>query len=198
MKNFILKSKSSDSRGFSLVELMIAMTIVLIMLGILASILKGINYQFRTQRPRLEAINNGQTAVDTVIRLARMAGNRPLTCPSTFQVLAPTPSVPLGGGNFGALRIQSDWNPVDCALTGVEEDVTFSVKNGVLYLDAAQLVPFVDRVSALRFQFYDNQNVLITDAQTRTSDIAFIRVELDTLATDGTSPTIISGAALRK
>jgi prepilin-type N-terminal cleavage/methylation domain-containing protein len=198
MPNTILKSKQFSATGFSLVELLIAMTIVLSMLAILTSILSGINHQFRTQRPRLEAINNGQTAADTIVRLARMAGNSSLNCPAGFQVLAPAPSAPLGNGYFGSLRIQADWNPADCSLNGVEEDVTFSVKDGVLYLDANQEIAFVDRISAVRFQFFDNKNVLITDPQVRSADIAFIRVEIDTLADDGTSPTIISGASLRK
>ena len=197
MPDTVLKSERFDSKGFSLLELLMAMTIVLIMLGAIGMILTGINKQFRAQRPRLEAINNGQTAVDTIVRLIRMAGNRVSTCSSSFIVQAPTPSSPLGGGYFASLRLQSDWNPSDCTLNGVEEDVTISLKNDVLYLDANQQVPFVDRISALRFQFFDNKNVLITDAQNRTGDIAFIRVEIDTLSEDGTSPTIISGATLR-
>jgi prepilin-type N-terminal cleavage/methylation domain-containing protein len=198
MGSMISKLRRSTSAGFSLIELMIAMTIVLSMLAILTSILSGINHQFRTQRPRLEAVNNGQTAADTIIRLARMAGNRSLNCPAGFVVLPPVPSASLGNGYFASLRIQADWNPADCSLGGVEEDVTFSAKDGVFYLDANQEIPFVDRISALRFQFFDNKNQLITDPQTRGGDIAFIRVEIDTLATDGTSPTIISGASLRK
>ena len=67
MRDFILKLKNSSSKGFNLIELMIAMTVVLIVLGILASILAGINYQFRTQRPRLEAVNNAQTTADTIV-----------------------------------------------------------------------------------------------------------------------------------
>jgi prepilin-type N-terminal cleavage/methylation domain-containing protein len=196
MRRLILKLKHSSPAGFSLIELMIAMIILLSMIAILSSILVSINYQFRTQRPRLEAINNGQMAVDTITRLIRMAGNRPVNC--SFSVLAPTASSPLGGGIYARLRIQADWNPADCTLNGAEEDVTFSVNNGVLYLDANQQIPFVERISALRFQFYDEDNALISDPVTRSAEIAFIRVEVDTLAADGTSPTITGGASIRK
>src|SRR5215204_4246907 len=98
------KFRDSGSKGFSLLELMIAMTIMLIMLAVLASVLAGINYQFRTQRPRLEAINNAQTAVDTIVRLIRMGGNRPVNCLSTFQVPAPAAFDNLGNQYFGKLR----------------------------------------------------------------------------------------------
>jgi type II secretory pathway pseudopilin PulG len=154
MRGLILKFKNSPSKGFSLMELMIAMTVVLMVLGILASILAGINRQFRTQRPRLETINNAQTVADTIVRLIRMAGNRPVNCASAFLVPPPVPSAPLANGYFGSLRVQSDWNPADCSLNGVEEDVTFSVNNGIFYLDAAQQIPFVDKISALRFKLF--------------------------------------------
>lgn len=192
-----LKLKNSSAKGFSLIELMIAMTVVLIVLGILASILAGINYQFRTQRPRLEAVNNAQTTADTIVRLIRMAGNRPVNCASTFLVPSPAPSAPLANGYFGVLRVRADWNPVDCSLGGVEEDVTFSVNNGIFYLDAARQIPFVDKIAALRFKLFDQNNAVITDPALAAA-AKFIRVEIDTIAPDGTSATVTSGASIRK
>jgi type II secretory pathway pseudopilin PulG len=192
------KLKRSAAKGFSLIELMIAMTMVMILLAMTTMILSGINYQFKTQRSRLEAVDNAQTAVDSIIRLVRMAGSRPVTCASGFQFQALTPATDLGNGFFGQLRVQSDWNPADCALTGVEEDITFSAANGVLYLDAAQQTPFVDQISALRFKFFDANRTLITNPQTQFATIAYVWVEIDTLAADGTSTTISSGAYIRK
>jgi prepilin-type N-terminal cleavage/methylation domain-containing protein len=198
MRGSIQKSKNScSSKGFSLIELMIAMTIVLIVLGVLASIMAGINNQFKTQRPRLEAVSNGQTAADTIVRLIRMAGNRPLNCVSTFLVSTPVPSAALANGYFGSLRIQSDWNAPDCTLNGVEEDVTFSAANNVFYLDAARQNPFVDKISALRFKLFDKDNAVITDPNLATNT-KLIRVEVDTIASDGTLTTITSGASIRK
>ncbi len=197
MHGSILKLKTSGSKGFSLVELMIAMTVVLIVLGILAAVLAGINYQFRTQRPRLEAVNNTQTAADTIVRLIRMAGSRPVNCPSTFLVPSPTPSSPLANGYFASLRVQADWNSPDCSLNGVEEDVTFTVNNGVFYLDAAQQIPFVDKISALRFKLFDKNNLVITDPALA-AGVKFVRVEIDTLSPDGTLTTVASGASIRK
>jgi prepilin-type N-terminal cleavage/methylation domain-containing protein len=197
MRNSILKLKNSPSKGFSLIELMIAMTVVLMMLGILASILAGMNYQFRTQRPRLEMVSNVQTAADTIVRLIRMAGNRPGNCPSAFLVQSPVPSVPLANGYFGSLRVRSDWNPANCSLSDVEEDVTFSVKNGIFYLDAPQQIPFVDKISALRFKLYDKNNSVITDPALA-ANTKFVRVEIDTIASNGAFTTIINGASIRK
>lgn len=197
MYGTILKLKNSNSKGFSLIELMIAMTIVLVVLGILASILAGINYQFKTQRPRLEAVTNAQTAVDTMIRLIRMAGNRPVNCPTTFLVQSPVPASALTNDYFGSLRIQADWNSPDCSLNGVEENVTFSVNNGTFYLDSAQQLPFVDKISALRFKLYDQNNAVISNSSLA-AGTKFIRIEIDTVAPDGTMTTTTSGASIRK
>ncbi|HXG85497.1 MAG TPA: prepilin-type N-terminal cleavage/methylation domain-containing protein [Pyrinomonadaceae bacterium] len=197
MRGLNLKLKNSASKGFSLVELMIAMTVVLITLGILSSILAGINYQFKTQRPRLETVNNAQTAADTIVRLIRMAGNRPLNCPAAFLVAAPAPSSPLADGYFGRLHVRADWNPANCSLNDVEEDVTFSVNNGVFYLDAAQQIPFVDKISALRIKLYDQNNLVITDPAL-TGGTKFVRVEIDTVAQNGFITTVASGASVRK
>ncbi len=198
MPSLSLKLKRLTSRGFTLIELMIAMTILLIMLAALATILLGINRQFRTQRPRLEAVSDAQLAVDTITRLIRTARNRPTTCQTSFVVSNPTPYVAGSGSYFSQLRLQSDWNPADCALTGTDEDVTISVSNGNLYLDAAQSVPFVSNIAAVRFQFFNGSNVLMTSPHTQTDQIARIQVEIQTAATDGTSRTITSGATIRK
>ncbi|HEX8736119.1 MAG TPA: prepilin-type N-terminal cleavage/methylation domain-containing protein [Pyrinomonadaceae bacterium] len=193
-----LKKSSSSAKGFSLIELMIAMTIVLMMLAILASILASFNYQYRTQRIRLEAINNAQTAADTIIRLIRMAGSRPVNCDSSFQPQALTPSVYLSNQYFGKLRIQADWNSPDCTLAGIDEDVTFSVNNGVLYLDNNAQIPFVNRISAIRFKFFDKNNAVITSPQNQPSLITYIQVEVDAMADDQTLTTITSSASIRK
>jgi len=197
------KSKYSASPGFTLVELMIAMIILLVTLGILTVIMSGMNRQFRDQRPRVEAVSNAQAAADTIARLIRMSGNRPTTCAAAFAVGNPTPYVAGTGGYYSQLRLQSDWNPADCALDDAEEDVTLSVSNGVLYLDSARAVPFVNRIAAIRFQFFNSGNTLMNastaalNPATQPANIAYIRIEIQTVATGGTSTTITSGASIR-
>ncbi len=111
---------------------------------------------------------------------------------------APSASNSLGDGYFGKLRLQSDWNPADCTLTGVDEDVTFSVNNNMLFLDADQQVPLVDKISSLRFLFYDQNNSPITDPSSQPASISFIHVEVDTVAINGFTTTISSAATVRR
>jgi prepilin-type N-terminal cleavage/methylation domain-containing protein len=183
-------------RGFSLIELMIAMTVTLLLLGVVAGVLAGIQKEYKYQRPRMEAVQNANMAMDTIVRLIRMAGTKPPQCSSlTFQGL--TPSQPDGSGNYSKLRVQSDWNPADCALTGTEEDVTFSVSGGYLYEDSLSLNPFVDKINALRFKFYSSTNLLIADPVTNSSQISFVQIEIDTIPVNGNSSTIKSAVQVR-
>lgn len=191
------KQRQKDTRGFSLIELLIATTVVLVVLGIITSILAGMNRQFSTQRDRIESGNNAQAAADTIIRTIRVSGNRPVDCDPSFIVPPPAPSSPLNGGYFGVLRVRSDWNQPDCTLNGVDEDVTFSVANEVLYMDANRQVPFVNKITALRFKLYDQDSVAITDPA-MAGGTKFVRVEIDTVSPEGIISTLVTGTALRR
>jgi prepilin-type N-terminal cleavage/methylation domain-containing protein len=190
------KGKSAES-GFSLVELMITMVIMLIVLGILSGIIIGVQSQYKAQRIRMEAINNAQTAQDNISRILRMAGTKGIQCGSGFQVEAITPAAQKADGSYGSLSVQADWNPADCQLTGIDENVTISVQNGTLYLDAALQNPFVESINAIRFRFYDKENQLIPDAVTNKQKISFIQIEVDAQTSDQQVTTIKTSSQIR-
>jgi Tfp pilus assembly protein PilW len=146
---------------------------------------------------RLSNVENAQFAADTMARIIRMSGARPSTCVSTFTVSAPTPAGSLANNYYSQLTINADWNPADCALTGTEENVTFSVANNNFYEDSAQASPVVDGISAVRFQFYDKTDTLMTTPASTPGSIGYVRIEVDTVASNGGSITIVSGASVR-
>jgi prepilin-type N-terminal cleavage/methylation domain-containing protein len=188
--------KGTES-GFTLLELIITMVILLIVLGILSGIITSVQYQYKSQRIRMEAINNAQTAQDNITRLVRMAGTKGIQCSSAFQVEALTPTAKNADGSYGSLAIQADWNPADCQLTGIDENVTFVVQNGILYLDAAQQNPFVESINAIRFTFYDKLNQLIPDAVTNKQQISYIQIEIDAQTSETQVTTIKTTARVR-
>ena len=94
------------------------------------------------QRPRMEAYESAELAMDTVIRTIRVAGSKEASCESGLILTALTPSDPAGSGVYNSLAVEADWNPADCTLNGVDENVKFSVANGNFYIDAAQSEPF--------------------------------------------------------
>lgn len=190
-------SKKTRQNGFSLIELLIAMTIVIIMLGFVALGISGIQKEFKDRRPQMEAIANAQTAMDSIIRVVRMAGVKPAYCANGFQITPLAPSSSVGSGTYTVLRVQADWNASDCALSGLDEDVTFSAANGILYLDAARQKPFVDGIGHVKFKFYNAVGQLITDAAASVNDVTFVEIEISTY-TENSTPTVIrSGVQIR-
>ncbi|MDQ3801468.1 MAG: prepilin-type N-terminal cleavage/methylation domain-containing protein [Acidobacteriota bacterium] len=197
-----VNDKKNRPRGFSLAELLIAMTVVMIMLGFVAAGIFGVQREFRLRRPQMEAVANAQMAMDAIVRVVRMAGVKPASCASNFQIAPLTPSAPDAGGNGGAytaLRVQADWNPSDCALSGLDEDVTFSAAGGILYLDAAKQKPFVEGIGRVTFKFYDGAGQLVTNAAANAEQITFVEIEITTYAAPGSNPpTVIrSGVQIR-
>lgn len=198
MKKFMAQTdRKRGESGFSLMELIITIVIMLIVLGILSGIISGVQYEYKAQRIRMEAINSAQTAQDNISRIIRMAGTKGIQCSSSFLVEALTPSVPNADGSYGALAIQADWNPADCQLTGTDENVTISVQNGVLYLDAARQNPFVERIGGIRFNFYDKSNQIISDAVTNKQQISYIQIEVDAQTSDTQIATIKTSVRVR-
>ena len=194
MKNSGLKG----NEGFSIIELLVGMVVTLIMLGGVAALIVGLNTQLKSQRVRLTNLENAQFAADTMARIIRMSGARPNTCVSTFTVPAAAPSGSLANNYYSQVAINADWNPGDCALTGTEENVTFSVANNSFYEDAARANAVVDGISAVRFQFYDRSGVLMTAPDTAPGSIGYVRIEVDTASQNGAPIlTIVSGAAIR-
>jgi prepilin-type N-terminal cleavage/methylation domain-containing protein len=191
-----VKGKSGEN-GFTLMELMITMVIMLIVLGILSGIISGVQIEYKRQRIQMEAVTSAQTAQDNISRIIRMAGTKGIQCSSAFQPQALTPGSQSADGSYASLAIEADWNPADCQLTGIDENVTISVQAGNLYLDAARQDPFVDKINAIRFRFYDAANQLITDAVTNKQKIRYVRIEVDAQTSSSTVTTIRTGVQVR-
>jgi hypothetical protein len=171
------------------------MVIVLVILGFIAMMITGVQREFTEQRPRMEAYNNAELVMDTIIRTIRMAGSKGTSCSDSLIANPITPSDPAGSGVYKSVQIQADWNPSDCNLSGVDENVKFSFSNGIFYIDAAQSEPFAEGIGAVRFKFYDASNALITDAVAGAGNINYIQVEVET--NDDTQTTLKSGVQIR-
>lgn len=192
----IRKDKKCES-GFSLIELVITITILLIMLASATFVLISVNREFRSQKPRMEALNNIQTAVDSISRVVRMGGTKPKQCNDAFTVTALTPSEKNSDGSYSRLRVRADWNPADCALTGTDEDITISTSGGNLYLDAAGQNVFVDKIGAVKFRFFDSGNNAIADPVADSAKIRVVRLMVDTSVPGETATTISTDVRVR-
>src|SRR6266576_134376 len=168
------KVQRPNEAGFSLIELLIVLFVMVIVLGILASVVRGVETIYAQQRPRTESINNANVAMDMMMRLIRLSGNN-------LNAIGITPGSAGADGRFHTIRIQTDWNSAG-GLSGVYEDTTFSVSNNVLQIQdgASPQASYLDGISSITLTYYDNTNTLIADPVGNNDRISLVKIDLTT------------------
>lgn len=186
-----------DERGFSLVELLIVSTVMLIVLGMISGIAHSVQRSYSQQRPRMEAVNNATAGLDTIIRIARMAGANPRDI-ANFPSTALPAIVPQANG----IRIRADWNPADGDLNDPYEDVEFTASNGTLLKKEATLSPspdtepvaFLENIESLNFTYLDVDNNVTNTGNA----VAIVKVVMTTRTPDGIPMSFSSSASVRR
>ena len=171
---------SSDQRGFTIAELLVASVVALLILGGAVTITSQVQSSYRRQMEETAAEQEGRYALDWVSKLIRAAGNNPYMivtgdCPvaaTTFNGLVVDPN---GDNVHNDIRIQTDSNPPDRLLGGTlgtcdqpNEDVTVRYDAGtrtIQFLDNNLGLPAEIRtepvVTTLEFIYRDgSHNVL--------------------------------------
>ena len=188
--------RSQDSMsGFSLIEMMIAVVMFTIILGILAGMITGVTRSYTREVPRLEALNNANAAMDSLVQVIRMAGN---SMSPTTQAIFPNTTTATGT----QIRIKSDWNPVDGTLGGnTLEDVTFTTSGGIMYKQEpgdTSPVALYDGIGSLSFTYFDRSNNQITNPNLNHSQIALVKITLTTETLGSAPMTLTASVRLRK
>jgi prepilin-type N-terminal cleavage/methylation domain-containing protein len=189
------KKAMDSAKGFTLVELIVAMVILVVVVGIVGSITITVEKGYVSQQALLEAQNNARVAMDMILRLVRMAGNNPMLI--VFEPIHPDPD---GNSLMDSIRLRSDWNPSDGDLGDRYEDMIFSTNNGVMYVKQpsdGSPVEFVDRIESLSFTYFDNSGNAIADPVASRSSIAYVDVELHTRVPDVPAMVFKSSAVVR-
>ena len=185
-----IRMRHRAEAGFSLIELLIVMSIMVIVLGILGSVVQGVETIYAKQRPRTESINNANAALDMMMRLIRLAGNN-------LNGTGISPGSAGADGLYHTIRIQTDWNSA-VGLGGIYEDTTFSVSNNVLQIQDGANPPasYLNGIGSITFTYYDNTNTLIADPVENNDKISLVKIDLTTA---GANPmTFTSMAHVRK
>lgn len=197
------QGKNTNEAGYSLIELMIVAVILVIIIGIISAIIAGVNKSYSRMRPQIEAVNDTNAALDMMTRLIRMAGNNPQNIAGMQAI---DPGVPTGG-QFKTIRIRSDWRgnasfePPDGAMDDPYEDIIFSVTGGKLMKKEpgdAVAVEYLDRIDAIRFNYFDTNNAPIADPVAQNDQIARVDIELDAPNNEGAVITFKSSAIIRR
>ena len=193
-----VRRPARDSAGFSLVELLVTMVVMLLILGVVSQVVVRSNVVYQQQRDHLERRYSTATAIEMTLRLLRQA-DRIIVDPD-------------GNGALDSIRIQADWNPrngttfppaAPGAAVDPWEDVTFTVVGTTLFKqepgDAAPIA-FADNVNQLAFQYFDGAGIAVPNALLATQQaLAFVNVTVTAPPVDGQlGMQITSSASIRR
>jgi Tfp pilus assembly protein PilW len=181
--------------GFSLVELLVAMTVSILVVGGAAALGGQVQASYRTQMEAATAQQEGRYAIQWIERYLRASGNNPyrvLTtpCPAAgtpFQAIRMDPN---GNGQFDDIRLQMDANPTNGLIGGAagacnerNEDVTIAYNAPTLSILLRDNIMNVtdtrtDRaIAGLQFIYRSPQRAVITNVA-QAAQIAFVETRV--------------------
>jgi prepilin-type N-terminal cleavage/methylation domain-containing protein len=117
--------------GFTLIELMISLTMLAIVLGGLTTVMVGMQRGYTRQRETARSEDALRNAELTISTLLRYAGANPR---GIGAAAANFPRIDPYQPPFDSLRVLADFNPADAAVTGLLEDVLVFARNDTLYV----------------------------------------------------------------
>ena len=164
-----------DARGFSMIELMIAMLVSMIVLGSAASVISAVQNTYAHQMDDATVEQEARFAMDWIRRTIEQAGSNPYgvsvsDCPSANTAFQAIRMDPDGDGLPDDIRVQADVGIPDGLIVGsagscteADEDITIAhnaAASTITRFDRgtdASPVAWTDAVfTGVQFQYFDN------------------------------------------
>jgi prepilin-type N-terminal cleavage/methylation domain-containing protein len=150
--------------GFTLTEIMIAMTMLAIIMGGVVSAMTGMQRGYIRQREIARTEDALRVAELTITRILQTAGSNPLNMAAGA---ANSPRIELDFAPFDTLRVLADFNPADGQTDDLLEDMTVYAVNDTLFVrwqTGGAPAPVAFPVRTLLFQFDSAGTILTTRA----------------------------------
>ena len=179
-------------QGFSLVELLVAMTVSILVVGGAALLGGQVQASYRSQMEGATAQQEGRYAIQLIERYLRAAGNNPYRVTTTPCPAAGTPFQavrfdPNGNGQNDDIRVQMDANPTNGLVGGAvgacnetNEDVTIAYNPANFSITVRDNISGVtetrtDRaIAGLQFVYRNPQRVITTNP----ANVAFVETRV--------------------
>ena len=165
--------RASGRAGFTLVEVLVSLTMLSIVLGAAVAVMLGVQRGYIRQRETARAETALRTAETTVVSVLRTAGADPYN--TGLTLLDPDAK---NRGVFDNVRVVSDFNPADGDVKDLLEDVLVYVERDTLYVSWKQgepATPVAAPVRLLRFEYYPSTGPPLT---TRAQILGATRVKV--------------------
>jgi prepilin-type N-terminal cleavage/methylation domain-containing protein len=153
-----------NPRGFTLVEVMISLTMLAIIMGGVVSTMTSMQRGYIRQREVAQSEDALRVAELTITRILQTAGSNPRNIPSTD---ANVPRIVPYTAPFDSLRVVADFNPVDNDTADPLEDMLVYVLNDTLFVSwqrGTAPAPVAFPVRSVLFQYDSAGTILATTA----------------------------------
>jgi type IV pilus assembly protein PilW len=148
----------SGTAGFTLIELVLSMAIMLIVIAAIISLFTSLNRMYTTQGVAADVQQVTRTGIDIMTRNIRMAGFNPLNINPVGIVQAETSSIRFEYDTNGSGTISNNGDEDVAYLLNEENNQLVQQKNG----DGPRQ-PLVDNVIALAFRYFDEDDDMVTN-----------------------------------
>jgi Tfp pilus assembly protein PilW len=169
-----------DQQGFSLIELLIVCVIMIVILGIMGTVISGVQSNYITYRQRAAKHTDAMSSLNLMTQIIRNAGSN-------------TAQVALIATGSNRLRVKADWTNADNDLNDPFEDVDFYVSNNTLYMSStgSGAIELSQNIQAVSFAYYDVNGA----ATANMTSVARVKV---TLTIAGEGQTLTANASIRE
>lgn len=180
LNSFQNHSRKSQESGFSLLELIIAMTITLVLLGIISTGFAGAIQIRERESSRTDALTAAQAAINV---MSREISNSGFGLTNNGIVLADSDSQ--------KLHFRSNITNNNLTTTDVDENITYyydATSKSVVRYDANENLTsaIINQVSTVTFQYFDyvDSNSTPTVGLTPTANTGRVRITLTVIMAD--------------
>lgn len=173
----------SPQYGFSLLELMISLTLLTVVSGSVLLLVRENQQLYRAEQDYTAAVQNARGTLDLIARYIRQAGNNPMAAtfsPLSYSNNALTIRSDLTGSAAAQNPLESSGDP-DKQLTAAFEQITVRYDSGTkqILLDVGYGEDtLAENINQLQFSFYDSAGAATADM----SQVTQVAITLEALS----------------
>lgn len=189
------RQESGHTSGFSTVGMLVSFLLLGVLLSAVVGTIVNAQRDMIVSQERSTAMNSERHAHLMLSRFIRLAGGSPTGVP--IAGLDPDPD---GNGSFDSVRLRSDFNPPDGDTADPGEDLLFFVRGDTMLVAESATgaeEPYLVGVRALRFEYFDRDGNLLTDAGKVSNRALAARVTIRSLGPGGQERSITGDVRLR-